>query len=347
MNMGGNRMRVISKHYKFVAILLAAVILLSSIPLTIWGFGDKSTMDNASSEDKRIASEISNETGVSIEEVFLLKSNGRSWNEVLSVLKNKSNLGANSEKNNRDDLLLNSGLDEEFIAKLKKEGFSEENITEVKMLEERVAFQLQEIISGNQANQVTQEIQITQATQANKYNKSNQVNIEEPKVDISDSNKEINDISAYEELYKKIDIKNAVYFMLKLKEDFGSYEEVFDEYLYSLQADLDLNDYIKDKEAYTKSKDEKKLLLDEQKVITLEKIEEKSIEKIQKDNKNIENEVLAQQNDKTINTAASDSGAKDKNSLPDVPKPANEGIKPKNPTDEIMNEIKEINPIEN
>jgi len=333
-------MKVISRHYKFVAIVLAAVILSTSIPLTIWGFGDKNTMtiDNASIEDKRIASEISNETGVSIEEVFLLKSYGRSWNEVLSVLKNKTNLGANSEKNNRDDLLVNSGLDEEFIAKLKKEGFSEDNISEARMLEERVVFQLQEITSSSQENQVTQKPQA---------NKSNQINIEGPKVDISGNNKKIDDtadISAYEELSKKIDIKDAVYFMLKLKADFGSYEKVFDEYLYSLQAELDLNDYIKDKEAYAKSKDEKKLLLDQQKIITLEKIEEKSIEKTQKENKDIESEM---KNDKTANTVASDSVAKDKSPMPDVPKPANEDIKPKNPTDEIMNEIKEINPIEN
>lgn len=55
-------------------------------------------MANASAEDKRIASEISNETGVSIEEVFQLKSYGRSWNEVLNILKNRSTLGLKSER---------------------------------------------------------------------------------------------------------------------------------------------------------------------------------------------------------------------------------------------------------
>lgn len=342
-------MTKIRRNYKFVAIALAAVILSTSIPFTISSFGENSTMtmDNASSEDKRIASEISNQTGVSIEEVFLLKSKGRSWNQVLSALKNKSNLGASSQKNNRDELLLNSVLDEDFIARLKKEGFSEENITEVKMLEERVVFQLQEIISSSQGNQVAQ---IASTAQLNKSKESNQLNIEEPKLDINggtNNNAIDKDISSYEELLKKIDIQNAVYFMLKLKADFGSYEEVFDEYLYSLQADLDLNDYIKDKDIYKKSKDEKKLLLNEQEVITLEKIEEKAIDKIQKDNKNIESEVSAQKNDKTVNSAVRDSVAQDKSTLPDVPNPNSENVKPKNPTDEIMNEINEINPIGN
>ncbi|MHB8064385.1 MAG: hypothetical protein ACYDG2_17430, partial [Ruminiclostridium sp.] len=216
----------------------------------------------------------------------------------------------------------------------------------VKMLEERVAFQLQEITSGSQANHVSQESQITQAMQADKYNKSNQVNIEMPKANISGSNKKIDDIadiSAYEELAKKIDIKNAVYFMLKLKADFGSYEKVFDEYLYSLQADLDLNDYIKDKKAYLKKKEEKNLSLYEQKVITLEKIEEKSIEMLQKDTRSIVDEVLEPKNNKSPNNNVNE----DKSPLPDVPRVEAEDVKPKNPTDEVMNEIKEINPIEN
>lgn len=320
-------MKRMHKH-KFIAILLAAVMLSTSIPLTIWGLSGKNvtTMDNASEEDKRIASEISNETGVSIEEIFHLKSYGRTWNEVLSTLKNRPNLRETSEKNDRDNLLLNSGLDEDCLKKLKNEGFSEKDITDVKMLGERVIFQLQEITSGNYENQVK---------------------IEEPKVSIGANDRDNDDISAYQELSKKIDINNAVYFMLKLKEDFGSYEKVFDEYLFTLQADLDLNEYISDKETYLKKKEEKKLLLDDQKIITTEKVEEKSIEKTQKESKESENEAsAAQKNDNTANNEKSNIAAKDKSPMPDVPKPNIEDIKPKNPTDEIMNEIKTINPME-
>jgi hypothetical protein len=332
-------MNIIRKHQKLIALILGVIILLGSIPLTMgWNKNNVSAMDNASSEDKRIASEISNTTGAKLEEIFRLKNNGRSWNEVLSTLKNKYSIGTSGDISSRDSLLLSSGLDEEFMAKLKKEGFSEQDITEVKLLEERVSFQLQEITDGSRESQVTNPTHSSQTTPAN---------IEEPKLGLSSNNKDLDDISAYEELYKKIDIKNAVYFMLKLKADFGSYEKVFDEYIYSLQADLDLNEYIKDKKAYLKSKGEKQLLLNEQKVLTLEKIEEKSIEKTQQDNKNSASDVSTQENEKTSNSAASDSVTQDKSPLPDVPKPANEDVKPKNPTYEIMNEIKEINPIEN
>ncbi len=317
--------KIISKKYKILALILALVLISTSIPLTILGMenmkANNITYENASSEDKRIASEISNETGLSIEEVFELKSYGRSWNDVLTVLRNKSTLGENSKKNDRDDLLLNTGLDDEFIQKLKKDGFSEDDITEVKLIEERVMFQLEEITSKAQINPTESLNPLSE----------------------NDKSSDI-DLADYQELYEKIDIKNAIYFMLKLKDDFGGNEKVFDEYLFSLQVDMDLNDFIKDKEAYKKMKDEKKIKLGDQKVITLEKIEAKSIERAKTESK--ENNLSSDQN-QTIDKTQNPVTAKETSPLPDVPKPDSVDVKPKNPTDEIMNEIKEINPIEN
>ncbi len=318
-------MKKFSKNYKLIALLLAAVILLTTIPLTISGFGNKRsiTMENASEEDRRIASEISNETGFTTEEIFELKAKGRSWNDVLKVLKTSTNLSKKIDKSNRDDLLLNSGLDEEFINKLKKEGFKDEEITEAKMLEERVAFQLQEIVEKDASA------------------------VEKPEISISSLDKDKDDISAYTKLLEKIDAKNAIYFILKLNTDLGGYVKAFDEYLYSLQAELDLNDYLKDKQAYLKSKEEKRPLLDEQSIITLEKIEQKAIESIQKGNNENESTDALQQKDKVAETDNNSSVAQEKSPLPDVPKPNAPDVKPKNPTDEIMNEIREINPIDN
>jgi hypothetical protein len=343
-----------SKKYKIVALILALVILSTSIPLTIWGIDNRKpnsiTLDNASSEDKRIASEISNETGVSIEEVFELKSYGRSWNEVLTFLRHKSTLGENGKKNDRDALLLKSGLDEEYIKKLKKEGFTEDEISEVKLIEERVIFQLEEIISKTKANPLNSPNSAglpnpskPSVNSTNQTDPTNPTHTDKLNNDVNNIGSD-DDISVYQKLYEKIDIKNAIYFMLKLKADFGSYEKAFDEYLFSLQADLDLNAYIKDKEAYLKGRDEKKLLLDDRKVITLEKIEAKSIEKIQTEDN--ESDLTSNQNqtaDKNLNEVT----PKETSPLPDVPKPNSDNVKPKNPTDEIMNEINGINPIEN
>ncbi|EMS70473.1 hypothetical protein [Ruminiclostridium cellobioparum] len=340
-----------SKKYKIVALILALVLITTTIPLTILGIDnlkpDTITVDNASSEDKRIASEISNETGVSIEEVFELKAYGRSWNEVLTFLRNKSTMGESSNKNKRDDLLLNAGLDEEYMKKLKKEGFTEDEISEAKLIEERVIFQLEEITSKTEANQLnssgTAGLPNPSGPSVNAINQPNQADTGKLAFDVGNTDSNA-DIIMYQKLYEKIDIKNAIYFMLKLKADFGSCEKAFDEYLFSLQADIDLNDYIKDKEAYLKSRDEKKLLLDDRNVITLEKIEAKSIEKIQTEDR--DSDLISDQNqaaDKSLSEAA----PKETSPLPDVPKPNSVDVKPKNPTDEIMNEINGINPIEN
>ena len=331
-----------TKKYKIVALLLALVVLTTSIPLTIMGLGNRNsnslTVDNASAEDKKIASQISNETGVSIDEVFELKAYGRSWNDVLMLIRNKSTLGENSKKKQREDLLLNSGLDDEFINKLKKEGFNDDEITEVKLIEERVMFQLEEITSE------------TLADKEKILPQPNDPDITGSIIQTADKPQGYNNLSSddgldsYQELYKKVDVKDAVYFMLQLKADFGSYENAFDEYLFALQTGLDLNEYIKDKKAYLKIKDEKKLLLDERKLITLEKIENKSIEKTQTENK--ESDVTSTQ-DYSTNKGTSKVSKDQTIPLPDVPKPNSVDVTPKNPTDEIMNEIKQINPMEN
>jgi hypothetical protein len=347
-------MSIIQKNKKPIAIALAAVILLTSVPLTIWGFGSRSTltMENAGAEDKRIASEISNETGASLKEIFELKENGRTWNEVLSVLKTSMKLGQSGKKNDRAALLLTSGLDEDFIKKLKKEGFKEQDINEVKLLAERVTFELQEI-TDNSKNKQNQDDNANkdQGTKNNIQNPTTNIgsgstsanNTAISSVDIKGNKAGKEDISAYEELAKKLDTKNAIYFMLKIKTDFGGYEQVFDEYLFSLQAELDLNDYIKDKKAYEKKKEEKKLVLDPQKVITLEKIEQKSLEKTQNES---DSEQPSQKNSTEKATGAAGSkDISDKSPLPDVPKPDAGSVKPQNPTDEVMNEINQINPM--
>ncbi|HEX2927138.1 MAG TPA: hypothetical protein VHP38_12920 [Ruminiclostridium sp.] len=317
-------MKKISRSHKLVAIILASVILLGSVPIAYTSLvaNAGNPVNSASSEDKRIASEISNETGVAVEQVLDLKNHGRSWNQVLDILKTRVNAKESSNKSTMQNMLLNTGLDGEFLAKLKKEGFSDESISQVRMLEERVTLQLQEITSDSGKDSVK---------------------VDKPSAGTLQNDKDNDDLSAYQELAKKIDIKNAIYFMLKLKNDFGSYEKVFDEYLYSLQLGIDLNEYIKDKKAYQKEKDEKKLLFNEQKIITLEKIEEKSIEVLQKSNKTDDKQAAGSENVKP----GKSNTVNEKNPLPDVPKVEAKEVKPQNPTDEVMNEIKTINPMGN
>ena len=94
------------------------------------------------------------------------------------------------------------------------------------------------------------------------------------------------DITAFKELLGKFDLNTSVSLMLKLKKDFGSIDNVLDEYLCCLQIGINLEDYIKDKEEYQKQKKEKAAGLDSSKIITIKIIEEKKKEnKANKENK--------------------------------------------------------------
>ena len=208
------------------ALLLPTIIVTSSVlPKTSVKAANEMDKDN-----KKIAEDISNMTGVNIEEVVKLKNNSITWNEVLNKLKNQKT-NEQSNKDARNILLAQNGLEDDFIKKLNAEGFKNEEITGVKMLVERVLFELEEISET-----------------------STDIEKKLPAPEVESSIKNEDDISAYSELSSKIDTKTAIYLLLKLNKDFGTNEKTFDEYLLSLQIDVDLGTYIIDKDSYEKKK---------------------------------------------------------------------------------------------
>lgn len=320
--------------FRFIALILAAVVLLTSVPLVFHGFGRQAAnaVNSASQEDRRIATEISNETGFSVEEVFNYKLAGRSWSQVLDILRTTSHIADAGGKSDKNSVLLSNGLDDDFISKLKKEGFSQQQIIDAKMLAERVTLQLQDIDSNNARSQAKPVEAPGAAGQADQ------------KV-LEEDNKD--NIEAYAQLSKKIDFRNAIYFMLKLKSDFGSYEGAFDEYLCSLQLELDIEEYIKDRKTYLDKKEDKSLMSDGKKIITLQKIEEKNIEILQRDNMKAQSEIFPSLDKRAGGQAAQIAQtAEDRpNPLPEAPRVEAGAVKPKNPTDEVMDEINKINPV--
>ncbi len=315
--------RIIHRSYKVFAVVICIMLLLTSLPLTLGGFmGDKEGAAGAAgSSDQKTASEISNMTGAGIEEVMRLKNGGRSWNEVLSALKDTYYIGSGSEKGKRDDLLLGTGLEEELVKSLKKEGFSDEDITYAKMLYDRVEFQLQQI----------------------------EWNAEAPAAihgTAGELDKTSEDTGTYRELAAKIDKSDAICSMLRLKEDMGSIEAAFDEYLASLQLDIDINEYIADKDSYLDKKEQKLFLLGAENIITISKIEEKALLQIQKEN-SAASDFKQAGTDTADGHAAGRDSLSGANPLPDVPEISAQDPKPKNPTDEIMEEIRQISPVNN
>ncbi|ADU74112.1 hypothetical protein M972_111090 [Acetivibrio thermocellus AD2] len=77
--------------------------------------------------------------------------------------------------------------------------------------------------------------------------------------------------------------------MVKLEESLGSIEKVLDEYLLSLQVDIDFDKYFTDKKSYNKLRKEKLLKMDESSIITVEEIERKYFETLQKFNDYLNN----------------------------------------------------------
>ncbi|EMS69244.1 hypothetical protein [Ruminiclostridium cellobioparum] len=292
------------------ALLLPTIIVTSGIlPKT-----NVAAANVTNKDDNKIAEEISNMTGVNIEEVLKLKNNSLTWNEVLNKLKNqKSNEQVN--KDARSIVLAQNGLDDNFLKKLNSEGFKNEEITEVKMLVERVMFELEEITASSSEN-------------------VKNISSTEVESDIKDEE----DLSAFSELLSKMDTKTAVYLLLKLNMDFGTNENTFDEYLLSLQIDVDLGTYVIDKDSYEKEKNEKIAGLDTSKIITLAKIEERMLKNLQKDTPtNNDNKSLKEDKLSEVDGTSSIEDEPPKSPLPDV-----ESTNPRNPSEDVMKEVNEI-----
>lgn len=289
-------------------LIIVIVIVSISIPSTIISAialnkdNDYQNVVSQTDEARTIAAQISNITGVSIEEILKMKNNGISWNEILELLEIED--VSIDDVKQREDVLLQTGVNEELIQSLISEGYNEEDIIDAKLLIERVLSQLQDIVTENQVMNTS----------------LNNLEI--------DKNDEINN---FNNLYKKIDVEKAIKLMLKLKEDFGSIEKVLNEYLYTLQIGIDLDNYLIDKEEYTEERNLKSIEININNIISIAKIEEKMLEIIQSKNTNIveeENIMPDQLLDNEVNT-------------PITPLPDN-NPKPQDPMEDVMKEIEEI-----
>ncbi|MFZ5986012.1 MAG: hypothetical protein ACOYWZ_02680 [Bacillota bacterium] len=301
------------KRRRTVAVIIVMSLILTSLAVStgIVSLNKVNTANAQNNNDQKIAEDISNMTGEKTKDILKLKNEGKSWNEILEILKNNS--GQNQvDRENRSDFLTESDLGDEYVEKLKKEGFTQEEIMEAKSLVERVMFNLREITEKS----------------------LNKPDI--PKVEVGETLDTEEDTPAYEELAGKIDLKIAVYLILKLESEFGSMEGVLDEYLYSIQIGADLEKMIIDKEAYEEEKREKGAGLDIKKIITLAKIEEKLLQKIQSQNNNkVEFDIDPK-------SGEAKPGLEPEAIKPPLPDIGPKDVKPKDPLEDVMKEINDI-----
>ena len=95
-------------------------------------------------------------------------------------------------------------------------------------------------------------------------------------------NSQTEDLLDYSSLASKIDENKALYFAVMLQNSFNGIEGAFDEYLSSLQLEIDLSLYLNDNDTYNKIKKEKLSVISSSGLINVNQIERKSLENLRK-----------------------------------------------------------------
>ena len=221
--------KILKKYKHYIAVILGIALIAPMLMINSSGIEMRKNNEK-SEEDLRVASEISNMTGMEIEEILEIKAQGRTWNEVIEILKANGKIADDTNNEIRNTILMSAGISEETLRKLKEAGYKEEEIMNVKLLIERVVFQLAEIA------------------------KAEDMDIANPKVQLSN---DIEDIDIYINILNKIDLEKHIFTLLMLQRELESVDMAIDEYLCALQLDLNLEKYFESKESYLKEKSEK------------------------------------------------------------------------------------------
>lgn len=302
------------KWQRYFAILVALVMVVETIAFTLTSYAknDTNTVYELTDQDKNTVSEISNMTGVKADEIIKLRKEGKTWNEILELIKNNPGYKAEGDAATRNSALAKNGMEEATINKLKDEGFTEEEISEAKSIIERVVFQLDEITDMQAAAP----------------------SLPDTRTYVNEKKEE--DMTAYITLAGKINLSEAVYLVLKLDDELGSMQAVLDEYLCSLQLGIDLKQYLDNKEEYQKMKQQKMAELVAQDIITSADIEEKMLDMLQNMNKKDEGVPEIKADMPSLPETENESP------LPDVQVPDVQDIGPQNPAEVIMQEINGI-----
>lgn len=294
------------KHYKYIAILLGIVLTVEVLLFSLSAVGGDSRV--VANDNHKIAAELSNMTGISTDQILKMKSTGKTWNEIIETLKQDSSLDLQSGKEDRSLLLMNMGLDDQAVERFMAEGYAEQEITEAKLLAERVVFQLRELVQSTES--------------------------------IVNMDREDLERDTFRTVAEQFNMEAAVHFMLRLKVEFGGYESVLNEYLSTLQLGLNLENYLVDKEQYLNDKEIKRMEHIGERMVSLSEIERALLEQIQSQN-SANSEAMTNpgslEQDASVDTEI-------EIPLPEVPTPSALDVKPKNPAQSILDEIKRINP---
>ncbi len=253
------------------------------------------------------AEKISDITGESSKNILKVYSESKSWNDTLEKLKS----------NQAYERFMS---DEELEKIIYDEGFDKNDVKAARETVMQLQFNLLEIC-----------------------NYDNEANIDEPNktsVGYIDKSNDVQENSKYKELSQSLDANLLIYFCLKLKNEFGSFETIIDEYLYCLQIDVDLSLYITDKKAYEESVMTKAVELMREDAITLQKISDYLLSRLNKKEENDSEDLRMKSKDNKL-AADKISAQKINDIVPQIEDP-----KPQDPTAQIMSEIDKLKKVQ-
>jgi hypothetical protein len=283
------------------------VALVAQLTMYAWDGSEPEAAVAATEDDRRVAADVSNLTGAPVEDVLALKGTGQSWSEVLETL--EQNNGSAANRGARDARLSDAGMSSDTKDELLSLGFTEDQMTEAKLLAERVRDQLNELANAPVESDVSP--------------------FEERKP------------SAYAGLAERFLVEESVRYMLLLEEKLGSYELALDEYVLALQLELDPEMMLEDESAYEEAKAQAMAGKRMDEIVRLQDIELAVLALIQR-RASQEPDIAPKTADSMKEASLPD--AEPGSPLPDVPTPTVVDVRPANPTQSILDEIESLNP---
>lgn len=305
---------------KYIAIAVM-IALLAELAVVTFPKQKKDIADQTlTQQDQQIAADMSNLTGVAAEQIIKIKQTGITWNEVSERLKDETPESNSTDKQDRSSLLNEAGIGEELLEQLREQGFKDDEIMEAKLLTERIMQQLKEIQDKEPVTSIVQK----------------------PTAEMVPGQAEDTALQeAYSTINEKFAEGQAVRLLLVLQKDFGSMEAVMNEYLLTLQVDLELETYITDKKKYLENKEEHLAGLQENMIVTMELLEKAMLEQLQPDNAATES-IGGTGNTKSDATLSADTDAG--SPLPEITPPSPGDVMPQNPAEAVREEIQAIDP---
>ncbi|MCE3199832.1 hypothetical protein [Paenibacillus sonchi] len=306
-----------NRKYKYISIAIVVALLAEAAIVTFPKRNQDTAVEMSSEQqDEQTAADLSNLTGVAVNQIMEMKNSGSSWREITETLKNLPPANNKEDKINRSNLLHEAGLGEEVLNELRQKGFQDDEIMEAKLLTERIIQQLKEVIDST-VTTVESPAALAGNTQL-------------AEAELQSAFVKIND------LFNEV---QSVKLILTLQQDFGSMEAVMNEYLLSLQIELNLEDYITDKKSYQEKKEQRTITLKENEIVTMEILEKAMLDQLQQGKE--EGDIEARGGDIE---AATPSDEKKDSPLPDIHPPTVQDVIPQNPGKALRQEIQAINP---